>query len=204
MTDQAKQLVSKGLPWRSDVSWQVVAVEAVALVGLGIYMLVDTARAGNAVLQIIGVVFLVTSLILGAGTFRESVARLGVFDAFRAGIGVTIGAIATTSWWSDYIENSAVRVILGWGLVFYSVLHLVGLVVVRGRGGLRLSVLAVVAMTLVLGLVLLTSDDASSTSRINLLGSVFLVFGALLGALAYYLYSRRSAAAGHGNATPAR
>jgi uncharacterized membrane protein HdeD (DUF308 family) len=190
MTDQAKQLVSKGLPWRTDVAWQVVAVEAVALVGLGAFMLIDTETAGDVVLQIIGVVFLVTSLVLGAGTLRESVARLGAFDAFRAGIGVAVGAIATVSWWSDYIENSAVRVILGWGLVIYSVLHLVGLVTIRGRGGLRLSVLAIVAMTMVLGLVLLTANDASSTSRINLFGSIFLLFGLLLGGLAYYLYSR--------------
>lgn len=190
MTDQAKQLVSKGLPWRSDVSWQIVAIEAVALVGLGAFMLIDTARAGDIVLQIIGVVFLVTSILLGASTFRESEARLGAYDAFRAGIGVAIGAIATISWWSDYIENSAVRLILGWGLLAYSALHVVGLVIIRGRGGLRLSVLAIVAMTMVLGLVLLTSNDASSTSRINLLGSIFLLFGLLLGGLAYYLYSR--------------
>jgi uncharacterized membrane protein HdeD (DUF308 family) len=200
MSDHARELVTKGLPWRSDVRWEVVAAEAIALIGIGGFMLIDTETAGNVVLQIIGVVLLVTSLILGAGTFRDNVARLGVFDAFRAGIGVAVGAIATASWWSDYIQNSAVRMILGWGLVAYSILHFAGLIAVRGRAGLRLSVIVLVALTLVLGLILLTSGDTSSTGRIRLLGSVFVVFGILLGALAYFLYSRKQAHAGSGSA----
>lgn len=197
MTDHAKQIVRKGAPWRRDVPWQVVAVEAAALIGIGAFMLLDTASAGDVVLQVIGVVFLVTSLVLGAGTFRESEGRLGVFDAFRSGVGVTVGAIATASWWADYIENGAVRVILGWGLVAYSVLHLIGLVAMRERGGFRLSVIAIAVMTLVLGIVLLTSSDASATSRINMLGSVFLVSGVVLGGLAYHLYSRQRPASAH-------
>lgn len=190
MSAQARTLVDKGLPWKSDVRWPVVAAEAVLLVGLGGYILLDNEGAANAALQIIGLVLLVASAMLGAGTLRESEFRLGVFDAFRAGIGVTVGVIATLSWWSDYIATGAVRLILGWGLIAYSVLHLAGLVALRGRSGLRPSVLAIVGLTLVLGIFLLTSDDSVSAGRMNLLGSIFLVFGLLLGALAYYLYAR--------------
>jgi len=190
MGDQAASLVNKGLPWRSDVRWPVVAAEAVALVGLGIFMLVDSEAAGRAVLQIIGVVLLVTSVVLGAGWLRASEARLGEFDAFRAGIGVTVGLIATVSWWSDYIERGAVRQILGWGLVAYSVLHLAGLLVVRRRASIRPSVVLIVVLTLVLGIILLTSDDSVSEGRVTLLGAVFVGGGVLLGAWAYYLYTR--------------
>ncbi len=190
MGDQAASLVNKGLPWRSDVRWPVVAAEAVALVGLGILMLVDSEAAGRAVLQIIGVVLLVTSVVLGAGSLRASEARLGEFDAFRAGIGVTVGLIATISWWSDYIERGAVRLILGWGLVAYSVLHLAGLVMARQRAGIRPSVVLIVVLTLILGIILLTSDDSVSEGRITLLGVVFVAVGILLGAWAYVLYAR--------------
>lgn len=190
MSEQAMGFVNKGLPWRSDVRWPVVAAEAVALIGLGIFMLVDNDRAGDAVLQIIGVVLLVASVLLGAGSLRAGEHEFREFDAFRAGIGVTVGLIATVSWWSDYIERGAVRLILGWGLVAYSVLHLAGLLVVRGRGDIRPSIVVTVVLTLVLGIILLTSSDNVSGGRITLLGAVFVGFGVLLGLWAYFLYSR--------------
>jgi uncharacterized membrane protein HdeD (DUF308 family) len=190
MSGQAIGLVNKGLPWRSDVRWPVVAAEAVALIGLGIFMLVDNEAAGRAVLQIIGVVVLVASIVLGTSSFRSRESGLGAFDAFRAGVGVTVGLIATVSWWSEYIEAGAVRLILGWGLVAYSALHLAGLVAERERTSIRPSIVVTVVLTLVLGIILLTSSDNVSGGRITLLGTIFLGFGALLGAWAYYLYAR--------------
>jgi uncharacterized membrane protein HdeD (DUF308 family) len=195
MDDLTQGLVQKGLPWSRDVKWPVVAAEAAVLIGIGAYMLFDKDGAADIVLQLIGVVLLVTSLVLGLAGVRNEEATLGFFDAFRAGIGAACGAIATVSWWSDYIQNSAVRQILGWGLIAYSVLHLVGLVVVRGRSGLRPSVIVTVAATLVLGIMLLTSDSSNASDRITLLGWTFLVFGVLLGALAYYLFSRKQPSA---------
>jgi uncharacterized membrane protein HdeD (DUF308 family) len=190
MEQSARGLVSKGLPWSRDVAWPVVAVEAVVLIGIGAFMLIDNDRASDVVLQLIGLVLLVMSLALAWSSLRAGEARAGIFDSFRAGVGVTAGAIATASWWSDYIQNHAVRIILGWGLVVWSVLHLVGLIVVRGRGNIRISTFVAVGLSLVLGIVLLTGDDATSGDRLNLLGIIMLVFGALLGALAYYLYTR--------------
>jgi uncharacterized membrane protein HdeD (DUF308 family) len=190
MDDRAMELVNKGLPWRRDVSWTVIAIEAAALIGIGAYILIDTDGASEIFLQLVGVVLLVTSVLLGLASMRNSESGLGFFDAFRAGIGVTAGAIATVSWWSDYIENHAVRMILGWGLIAYTLLHLVGMVAVRGRSGLRVSTLVVVALTMVLGILLLTGSDTSSTSRLNTLGVILIIFGVLLAALAYYLYSR--------------
>jgi uncharacterized membrane protein HdeD (DUF308 family) len=190
MEDRAKGMVSKGLPWSRDVRWPIIAIEAAVLTGIGGFMLIDTDTAGDIVLQLIGVVLLVTSLMLGWASLRGGEGGLGFYDTFRAGIGTTCGAIATASWWSDYIQNHAVRIILGWGLVAWSLLHVVGLIAVRGRGNIRMSTIVIVTLSVVLGIVLLTGDDTTSTDRLNLLGVILLVFGALLAALAYYLYSR--------------
>lgn len=188
-------VIRKGLPWSRDVAWPVVAVEAVILVGIGAFMLLDKDTASDVILQLIGVVLLVLSLVLGLAGWRNAESGLGFFDAFRAGVGATAGAIATASWFSEYIQDSAVRLILGWGLVVYSLFHLVGQVAVRGRGGLRLGVIITVVITLVLGIVLLTSNSDRATDRITFLGVTLLVFGALLGALAWYLYTRSRAGA---------
>lgn len=190
MEDRARDLMAKGAPWRRDVRWPIVAVEAVVLVVIGLFVLLDKDSAGDVILQLIGVMLLIASAVLATGSFREPEARLGFFDAFRAGIGVTAGSIATVSWWSEYIQNHAVRLILGWSLIAYSLLHLAGIVMVRGRAGLRLSMIVILGLSLVLGIVLLTGDDASTASRLNLFGTVLLVFGILLGALAWFLYSR--------------
>lgn len=189
MADTAKGLLDQGKPWRSDVKWQIVAVEAVILVAIGLFMLIDSDSSGNWLLQIIGLVFLVVSFQLAATSFRDTDQGLGAFDSFRAGIGVTIGIIATSLWWSDYVTNNAVRLILGWGLVTYSALQLVGLVKVRGFSGFRPATLALSALTLVLGILLLTSTNGAE-DRIRFLGTVLLVFGVLLAGLAYLLKSR--------------
>lgn len=199
MSDTAKGILDQGKPWRSDVKWQVVAIEAVLLVAIGLFMLIDTDTAGNWILQIIGLVFLIVSLQLAITAFRDSERGLGTFDSFRAGIGVTIGVIATSIWWSDYIANDAVRQILGWGLVAFAVLQLVGLVMVRGVSGLRLAALVLSALTLVLGILLLTSNETAAEDRIRFLGVVLLVFGLLLGGLAYLIMSRESSTARRAN-----
>lgn len=194
MEDRAKDLVAKGAPWRRDVPWPVVAIQAAVLIGIGGFILLDKDSAGDVILQLIGVLLLVASGFLAANSLRNAETGLGSFDAFRAGIGVTAGLIATVSWWSEYIDNHAVRNILGWGLLAYSLLHLVGIIMVRGRAGLRPSLLVIVGLALALGIVLLTGDDASTDGRLTLLGILLLVFGALLGALAWYLFSRNSKA----------
>jgi uncharacterized membrane protein HdeD (DUF308 family) len=203
MDDKTRGLVNKGMPWRGEANWMVVAAEAVVLLIVGIYILADKSRAGDVALQLIGVILLATSLLLGYASLRNDSAKLGAYDAFRAGIGVAIGGIATASWWSEYIAETAVRDILGWGLIAYSVLHLVGMVLVRGRQALRPMPLITVGLTLVLGIILLTGDQDSLDSRMNLLGIVVLVFGVLLGALAYYLYSKDAKPRATRSQTPA-
>ena len=191
MADTAKGFLDHGKPWRPDVRWQVVAAEAVILVVLGIYMLIDTDRAGDWILQIIGLVFTIVSLQLAISAFRSGQeGGLGVFDSFRSGIGVTIGIIATSIWWSDTVSNDAGRQILGWGLVAFAVLQLIGIVVVRGRENFRPANLVFSALTLVLGVLLLTTDSASSESRVQFLAIVLAVFGVVLGGLAWLIRSR--------------
>lgn len=186
---RSQQLVNQGTPWKGDANWLIVGIEALALLGIGIFMLVDKSGASDIILQLIGVILLFMALSLGWESLRGAGA-LGAYDAFRAGIGVAIGAIATSGWWSDTVENSAIRLILGWGLVAYGVLHLVGLIVNRDK--FRIAGLVIAALTLVLGIVLLTSRDGNYENRITLLGWISLVFGILLGAAAYWLYSKDS------------
>jgi uncharacterized membrane protein len=53
-----------------------------------------------------------------------------------------------------------------------------------------MSTIVTIVLSLVLGIVLLTGGDTTTESRLNLLGVILLVFGALLAALTYYLFTR--------------
>lgn len=190
MADTSRGLIDRGKPWRPDVKWPVVAIEAVILVAIGAFMLVSTDRAGEWLLQLIGVVFLLGSLQVAWESFRGDPDRVVAFDSFRAGIGVAVGVIATSIWWSDYVSNNAMRLILGWGLIAFAVLQILGLVTAEGRAGLRVATLGLSALTLILGVLLLTSNESSAGDRIRFLGVVLLVFGVLLGGLAYLIRSQ--------------
>lgn len=190
MADSGKGLIDQSKPWRPDVKWPVVAIEAVILIAFGAFMLISTDRAGEWLLQLIGVVFLLGSLQLAWESLRGDSHKAVAFDAFRAGIGVAVGVIATSIWWSDYVSNNAMRLILGWGLIAFAVLQILGLVTAEGRSGLRPATLALSALTLVLGVLLLTSNEGSAEDRIRFLGVVLLVFGVLLGGLAYLIRSQ--------------
>lgn len=188
MTDRARNLLDQGKPWRADVRWQVVAAESVLLVAIGLFMLISPDTAGDWFLQIIGLVLLAASLQLASVSLRNDETRQVSLEAFRAGVGVSIGIIATSIWWSDYISNNAVRLILGWGLIAFAVLQILSLVTREGRSGLRLSTLAISALTLVLGVLLITSNSYETVeNRLAFLGTVLIVFGVLLGGLAYLL-----------------
>jgi uncharacterized membrane protein HdeD (DUF308 family) len=193
--DKAIEFVNKGAPWRRDVPWPVIALEAVALIGIGAYILIDTTGASDVILQLIGLALLITSVLLGYGSFRNPTGSLGFYDAFRAGVGVTAGAIVVISWWSEYIDKAAQRNILGWGLIAYTGLHLIGLILVRGRGNIRISTIVVGLLTLILGIMLVTGDNESSESRLNTLAIILIVFGVALAALATYLFKKSSDAA---------
>ncbi|HYJ11992.1 MAG TPA: hypothetical protein VEW66_00250 [Thermomicrobiales bacterium] len=194
METRAKNLVNQNVPWNKDVKWPIVAVEAAILIVIGAFVLIDKDTAADVILQLIGVILLATSVIVALACLRRAELTLEFFDPFRAGIGITAGAIATAAWWSDYISDHAVRIILGWALVAYTLLHVVGLVRVRGRAGLGVNQLIASGFSLILGILLLTGEDTASSTRLNLLGTVLLVVGLLLAALAYYLYKGASKA----------
>jgi uncharacterized membrane protein HdeD (DUF308 family) len=192
MTDRLMTRMKEQAPWRKGVGWPVIAIEGLLLLGLGIFVLVDEDTARDVIFQIIGLVLLVTSVLIAQRSLRFPSDPMVPYTMLRAGIGGTIGVIAIMRWWSDYLDNHAIRLILGWGLIGFTIVHLAGLVVARGREGLQVGGLLMSGLTIVLGIILLTGEDDTSGSRLSIFGTILIVFGGLLLAFAFYLY--RSAA----------
>jgi uncharacterized membrane protein HdeD (DUF308 family) len=186
-------MVKEQAPWRKGVGWPIVAIEGAVLVGLGLFVLLDNDSARDVIFQIIGLVLLLTSVLIVMRSLRASADPVVPYAMLRAGIGGTIGTLAVMRWFSDYLDNHATRLILGWGLIAFTIVHLAGIVIARGRAGLQLGALITSGLTIVLGIVLLTGSDETSGSRLNLFGTILLVFGILLLAFAYYLYRKPAA-----------
>lgn len=188
-------MVSKGIPWNDEARWEILAIEALLVLGAGLFVIIDTDRAGDTILQLIGVALLAASAGLAWSAVRNDENTVRFYDAFRSGIGVACGAIATVSWWSDYIQPNAVRLILGWGLVAWSLLHAGGMIAVRGRDQFHINNIVLALLSLLLGIVLLTSGDSNAESRLTLFGSILLLFGAGLAGLAYIRFNQRASGA---------
>ncbi|MGI8484736.1 MAG: hypothetical protein ACR2OU_10795 [Thermomicrobiales bacterium] len=196
MEDLGKNLVENSVPWRKGARWQSVGLQGVVLAAIGIYVLVDKSGAASAILQLIALALLVTSLLGVVGEIRSGGTDIAVYSAFRAGIGATIGAMGTARWFWNYIDDKALRLILGWGLIAYAVIFLVGVIAIRGRSGLQISGLVISALTIVLGVILLINDSATGSSTLALVGTVFVVFGLLLVVFAVYLHRSQKSATG--------
>jgi|GEM_PF-3144171 len=195
MEARAKGLLEHGNPLGSKARWQVIIVEGILLAGLGIYIFFDKENAGSAILHIISLVLLIASIVGIATEFRIGTSDMVLFSALRAGIGMAIGAVGTANWIWNYIDDRPLRLILGWGLLAYALVHIVGTLVVRGPsinwGSVGMSIL-----TIVLGIILLVNDSANSTGTLNMLATAFVVFGILLIGFGYLRYnSAKSAAA---------
>ncbi|HWV23495.1 MAG TPA: DUF308 domain-containing protein [Thermomicrobiales bacterium] len=185
MDSTTQALRKHGNPLGRNTNWMIVAAEAVALLILGIYVLVNKSGAGTAILQITSIVLLVAGIVGIFTEFRSGSTDLALYTAFRAGIGVAIGAIGTARWIWDYMPLNALRLILGWGLLAYAVITVAGLLVVRKLGADSWGGLGVGAMTAVLGVILLLNDDASASGTLQLLGIIFLLSGVVLAGIAY-------------------
>jgi uncharacterized membrane protein HdeD (DUF308 family) len=194
MASRTRDLMEHGNPLGRSANWIVVAIEAVALIVLGIWVLADKAGASTAILQITALVLLVASIMGIVAEFRSGASDLVLYTAFRAGIGAAIGAIGTARWFWDYIDNSALRLILGWGLLAYAVITIIGVLLVRKLGSDAWGGLGVGVLTAVLGVILLVNDDAAASGTMQLLGIVFLLGGVLLAGIAFLRYRSQAAA----------
>lgn len=193
MASKTRDLIDHSNPLGRSTNWVIVAIEAVALIALGIYVLADKTSAATTILQITSVVLLAASLAGVLAEYRRGSSDLVLFTAFRAGIGAAIGAIGTARWLWDFIPDRPLRLILGWGLLAYAIITIVGVLLVRKLGADSWGGLGVGAMTAILGIVLLMNDDASSSGTLQLLGIIFLLGGVLLGGIAWLRYRSQTA-----------
>jgi uncharacterized membrane protein HdeD (DUF308 family) len=196
-----KDLVDKGAPWKAGMKWSVVMAEGVVLAVAGLLVWLAPSTSGRTVLQVLGIILLVTAALSAWRLLRDHVApgRIAIV-AFRSGVGLSVGLIVVIG--SLVAQNGdlvtvAIAIILGIGLILYG-LSAVAAALVRREPGSRFPVVALVlaGLTIVVGLLLvLTGRNGidSLESAFTLLGILLLLVGLVLCGYAWMLRSRDQA-----------
>jgi len=188
MEDRAKSTMLQSAPWRRGIPWYIVGIEGGALAIVGIYALVQPDKARDIARQLIGAILLVTAAIEAYASFRNPTHPAAPYRLFRSGVGVAVGLIVTLEPVSDYLDADASRFILGLGLIGYGLIGLAATVLAREESGIRIGALIMGGLAIVLGILFLTGNTDNSSTRVNIIAVVLVVFGVLLLAYAFYLY----------------
>lgn len=186
MQDIAKDVARQTTPWRAGQSWWVAGIEGIAALSIGVYVVADPTEASDIIRFLIAVVLLVDSFGHIVDGFRERHIASARWETLRGGIGLTFAVLTLLSAGSDYVEDSGARQMLAIGLLAYGLLGLVSIIFTFRSSGFRIASTITDALTIVLGILLLTARSGD-TGGTRLLGLAAIVGGIALLGYSWYL-----------------
>jgi uncharacterized membrane protein HdeD (DUF308 family) len=190
MTEQAKAMFQRGLPWRRGAAWWLVGVEGLILTLIGIYVLVAPDSARDNVRALFGWFLLVNNgLIAFAGLRAANLPNLvSPYRMLSAGVGLTTGLIIVLEPVSDFLDADAAKYILAIGLLSIGLIGLVAAVITRFTTGSFREGLPVGSLIyFALGAVFLYNVRHDALNP-RWFGAAALIGGGLAIAFAYTLY----------------
>ena len=188
---QFKSAALKGNPFRADISWQLLAIEAVAALAVGIYALMDDASAHRNVITLIGIYLLVDGLSCAYGevSSSEPVSMRDKFRLIRGGIGMSMGTIVVLERLFGFMDLNATRIVIGLGLIGIGLVTVFGAIAGREESQLRLGGIGIALLLALWGIVVLYQANNGSDSM-TLFGWVAIVVGIGLAGLALLRWRR--------------
>jgi uncharacterized membrane protein HdeD (DUF308 family) len=192
-TSSIKEYASSTAPWKRNAPWWLVLAEGAILVAVGIYSLAAPDSARETIFAVFGIFLAGNGLAAAIEAFRTEPSRRTSFNAFRGGIGLSLGFMALFGRFSDYFTADSARIILAFGYLLVGIVSLVALFIARKDAKFPIGTLAFNLALVVLGIVFFTGDS-SNTSRIEMIGWIAIVVGLLLIALGFFLRQRAAEA----------
>ncbi len=194
-TAVAEDLIDRGAPWSPKTSWTIVLVEGIVVALIGLLFIFKPLGGASTTLQLVGLVLLLGSLVTAFHLWRHQFRPdLEVLAAFRAGSGVTVGAIVIVATFLTDVTDSvtaSLSVAVGIGFIVFGLVGIASSFVRRQiEAPLPLATLVLNAVLALAGLLLLFAGAAGSSSvdgLFNLLGVVLIASGLALCGYAYML-----------------
>ena len=200
-TALAEDLIDRGAPWSSRTSWTIVLVEGIVVAIIGLIFIFKPFGGTSTTLQVAGLALLLGSLVTTFQLWRHQYRPdLEVLASFRAGSGVTVGAVVVLATFLTEVTDpvtATLAVVVGIGFVVFGVVGIASSMVRRQlEAPLPMASLVLNAVLALAGLLLLFAgwDDAGTVDGLfNLLGVVLIAAGL---AMAGYSYMLRQQEAG--------
>jgi uncharacterized membrane protein HdeD (DUF308 family) len=156
------------------------------MVIIGLYLLLSPHTAANLIFQLIAVVLLVASILNIVAELRAPGPEADRYLLLQAGIGATVGVLLVLrDLLLPTLDAISARNMLGFGLIAYALVGLVGALLARGEGGSWLQPIVNAIVLIVLAIVLLTSSESNIASRLGWLGWIALIGGVVFLFLAW-------------------
>jgi uncharacterized membrane protein HdeD (DUF308 family) len=196
----AKNVIGQNAPWKSGMRWEVVLAQGIVIGIVGLVIWLAPGFGATAMLQLLGLLLLVTSLLsvwrlLRAQVRPERVATV----AFRAGVGCAVGLIVVIGALivgDRDLATVAMAVVLGIGLILYGLSAAAGSLLQRPKGSsFPVAALLISTATIIVGLLLVVNGRngiESLTGTFAILGVLLLVVGLALVGWAYVLRSKNA------------
>lgn len=181
----------RGNPLRADISWQLLSIEAIAAIAVGLYAFLDESGALRNAVTLIGIYLLLDGLscAIGEVTSSEPASTQDKFRLIRSGIGIATGVIAISERIYDFMDLTPTRVVVGLGLLGIGLVTVFGAVAGREESRLRLSGIGIALLLAAWGIIVLYQANSDSNSM-GLFGTTAIIAGVGLAALAYLRWRR--------------
>lgn len=191
----AEDLIDRGAPWSTRTSWSIVLVEGILVALIGLIFIFKPLGGASTTLQLVGVILLIGSLVTSFQLWRHQYRPdLEVLASFRAGSGVTVGAVViVATFLADVTEavTASLAVVIGIGFIVFGLVGIAATLVRRQvEAPLPLASLVLNAVLALAGLLLLFAGAAGSDAvdgLFNLLGVLLIAAGLTLTGYSYML-----------------
>ncbi len=194
ISNYAKDLAAQNAPWSEGVKWWVVLIQALLLLGLGLFILFVPNTANKTIVQLLGVFLLVTGLLDAFQGIDDRVTpRALPYHMLSAGSAITVGIIVLLDMWQDFMSAQAAAVVVSIGLLLYGIMGLIIWIGGGERGDRSVLNLILPLGALALGGVALFSRLEMGATVIRWLGIISALVGVLLLVQTFILYGKQTA-----------
>lgn len=198
----AVDLIDRGAPWSAKTSWTIVLVEGIVVALMGLMFIFEPLGGSSTTLQLVGLVLLLGSLVTVFQLWRhEYRPDLEVLAAFRAGSGVTVGAVVLVATFLTDVTDAVtatLSVVVGTGFVVFGVVGIASTMIRREvEAPLPLASLVLNAVLGLAGLLLLFAGAGGSSTvdgLFNILGVLLIAAGLALCGYSYMLRQQEAQA----------
>jgi uncharacterized membrane protein HdeD (DUF308 family) len=202
MTDGIGSTLRRSAPWRRGVSWTLVLIEGLIVIGIGLFLIFKPDAALSSIRGLTGGFLIFNSVLeLWSGLRSEtSSSPRTPYRLVRGGIGLVVGLIVVLQPVFEYVDANAARTILGVGLALWGAFGLLEAFATPNDAGVRWSTVIMSGLAIAFA-VMIFATDLDDHPFVRPVGVIALIVGAIL--LGYsYVLQQKSTQAGGGDALP--